>query len=104
MKKSLDLPEWIKNRCNTTAHALINSHLRLVVKIAMKFQVMVFSLVNYIRGKSWTNSIFERFDPKKGLDFYYAMWWIRASIRNIFYTLGHCKIGTTAAKKSSFST
>ena len=31
--------EWIKSKSSTAAHQLINSHLRLVVKLAMKYKL-----------------------------------------------------------------
>ena len=97
--------EWIKNRCNTAAHALINSHLRLVVKIAMKFRGYGLQLSELVsEGNLGLIQSLERFDPKKGFRLStYAMWWIRASIQEyILHSWSLVKIGTTAAQKKLF--
>ena len=39
LKEEVSLAEdWVKNRNSESAHKLVNSHLRLVVKIAMGFR------------------------------------------------------------------
>ena len=66
--------DWTKNKNFKSAHKLVNSHLRLVVKIAMGFRLST-----------------------------YAMWWIRASIQEyILHSWSMVKIGTTAAQKKLF--
>ena len=97
--------EWIKNRSNKAAHALINSHLRLVVKIAMKFRGYGLQLSELVsEGNLGLIQSLERFDPKKGFRLStYAMWWIRASIQEyILHSWSLVKIGTTAAQKKLF--
>ena len=106
MKMSQKLAtEWIKNRNNKAAHALINSHLRLVVKIAMKFRGYGLQLSELVsEGNLGLIQSLERFDPKKGFRLStYAMWWIRASIQEyILHSWSLVKIGTTAAQKKLF--
>ena len=97
--------EWIKKRSNKSAHALINSHLRLVVKIAMKFRGYGLQLSELVsEGNLGLIQSLERFDPKKGFRLStYAMWWIRASIQEyILHSWSLVKIGTTAAQKKLF--
>ena len=75
--------EWIKSKSSTAAHQLINSHLRLVVKLAMKYRGYGLQLSELIsEGNLGLIQSLERFDPSKGFRLStYAMWWIRASIQ-----------------------
>ena len=83
--------EWIKNRSNKAAHALINSHLRLVVKIAMKFRGYGLQLSELVsEGNLGLIQSLERFDPKKDLDFQPMLCGgLEHQSKNIFYTPGH---------------
>ncbi len=97
--------DWIENRSSSAAHNLINSHLRLVVKIAMKYRGYGLQLSELIsEGNLGLIQSLERFDPKKGFRLStYAMWWIRASIQEyILHSWSLVKIGTTAAQKKLF--
>ena len=97
--------QWAEKRCNDAAHQLINSHLRLVVKIAMKYRGYGLQLSELIsEGNLGLIQSLERFDPKKGFRLStYAMWWIRASIQEyILHSWSLVKIGTTAAQKKLF--
>ena len=97
--------EWVKNKSQPAAHKLINSHLRLVVKIAMKFRGYGLPLNDLIsEGNVGMIQSLKRFDPKKGFRLStYAMWWIRASIQEyILHSWSLVKIGTTAAQKKLF--
>ena len=97
--------EWIEKRSDEAAHALINSHLRLVVKIAMKFRGYGLQLSELVsEGNLGLIQSLERFDPKKGFRLStYAMWWIRASIQEyILRSWSLVKIGTTTAQKKLF--
>ena len=97
--------EWVEKRSNTAAHQLINSHLRLVVKIAMKYRGYGLQLSELIsEGNLGLIQSLERFDPTKGFRLStYAMWWIRASIQEyILHSWSLVKIGTTAAQKKLF--
>ena len=97
--------EWIKSKSSSAAHQLINSHLRLVVKIAMKYRGYGLQLSELIsEGNLGLIQSLERFDPSKGFRLStYAMWWIRASIQEyILHSWSLVKIGTTAAQKKLF--
>ncbi len=97
--------QWINKNCYKSAHALINAHLRLVVKISMKFRGYGLPLGELIsEGNIGLIQSLNRFDPKKGFRLStYAMWWIRASIQEfILHSWSLVKIGTTAAQKKLF--
>ena len=97
--------DWINNKTDSSAHKLINSHLRLVVKIAMKYRGYGLQLSELIsEGNLGLIQSLDRFDPKKGFRLStYAMWWIRASIQEyILHSWSLVKIGTTAAQKKLF--
>ena len=104
LKEEVSLAEdWVKNRNSESAHKLVNSHLRLVVKIAMGFRGYGLPLNELIsEGNVGMIQSLERFDPSKGFRLStYAMWWIRASIQEyILHSWSLVKIGTTAAQKS----
>ena len=56
--------KWIQSRSSTAAHQLINSHLRLVVKIAMKYRGYGLQLSELIsEGNLGLIQSLERFDP-----------------------------------------
>ena len=97
--------KWVKSRDTKAAHKLVNSHLRLVVKIAMGFRGYGIPLNELIsEGNVGMIQSLERYDPTKGFRLStYAMWWIRASIQEyILHSWSLVKIGTTAAQKKLF--
>ena len=97
--------DWSENKNEASAHQLINSHLRLVVKIAMKYRGYGLQLSELIsEGNVGLIQSLDRFDAKKGFRLStYAMWWIRASIQEyILHSWSLVKIGTTAAQKKLF--
>ena len=97
--------KWVKSRDTNAAHRLVNSHLRLVVKIAMGFRGYGIPLNELIsEGNVGMIQSLERYDPTKGFRLStYAMWWIRASIQEyILHSWSLVKIGTTAAQKKLF--
>lgn len=97
--------KWVKSRDTNAAHQLVNSHLRLVVKIAMGFRGYGIPLNELIsEGNVGMIQSLERYDPSKGFRLStYAMWWIRASIQEyILHSWSLVKIGTTAAQKKLF--
>ena len=97
--------EWISKNSYDAAHKLINAHLRLVVKISMKFRGYGLPLNELIsEGNIGLIQSLNRFDPSKGFRLStYAMWWIRASIQEfILHSWSLVKIGTTAAQKKLF--
>ena len=97
--------DWTNNKSLDAAHKLVNAHLRLVVKLAMKFKGYGLPLNELIaEGNIGLIQSLNRFDPKKGFRLStYAMWWIRASIQEyILHSWSLVKIGTTAAQKKLF--
>lgn len=87
------------------AKMLVQSHLRLVVKIAAKFKnygLPVKDLVS--EGNVGLVKAVKKFDPDRGFRFStYAMWWIRASVQEyLLRSWSLVKIGTTAAQKKLF--
>ena len=95
--------KWVKYKDTNSAHKLVNSHLRLVVKIAMGFRGYGIPLNELIsEGNVGMIQSLERYDPSKGFRLStYAMWWIRASIQEyILHSWSLVKIGTTAAQKN----
>ena len=87
------------------AEALVASHLRLVVKIAMGYRGYGMPVADLIsEGNVGLVRSTRGFDPERGFRFAtYAMWWIRAAIQeHILYSWSLVKIGTTAAQKKLF--
>ena len=74
---------WRDNGDSDAAHKLVNSHLRLVAKIAMGYRgygLPVGELIS--EGNVGMMQAVKRFDPDRGFRLStYAMWWIRAAIQ-----------------------
>jgi RNA polymerase sigma-32 factor len=84
---------------------LIQSHLRLVVKMASKFRNYGLSTSDLVsEGNLGLIQALKKFDPRKGFRFStYSMWWIRAYIQDyILKSWSLVKIGTTVAQKKLF--
>lgn len=87
------------------AHQLVSSHLKLVVKIAMKYKnygLPVAELVS--EGNIGLMQAVKKYDPDLGYRLStYAMWWIKASIQEyVLKSWSLVKIGTTSAQKKLF--
>ncbi len=96
---------WIKTKDHESAHRLVNSHLRLVVKIAMGYRGYGLPIGDLIsEGNVGMMKAIERFEPERGFRFStYAMWWIRAAIQEyVLHSWSLVKMGTTAAQKKLF--
>ncbi|GAN82266.1 RNA polymerase sigma factor RpoH [Acidocella aminolytica] len=96
---------WRDNGDQSAAHKLVNSHLRLVAKIAMGYRgygLPVSELIS--EGNVGMMQAVRRFDPDRGFRLStYAMWWIRAAIQEyILHSWSLVKMGTTAAQKKLF--
>ncbi len=96
---------WRDNGDQEAAHKLVNSHLRLVAKIAMGYRgygLPVSELIS--EGNVGMMQAVRRFDPDRGFRLStYAMWWIRAAIQEyILHSWSLVKMGTTAAQKKLF--
>lgn len=97
--------DWRDNKTAASAHKLINSHLRLVVKVALGFRGYGLPVSEIIQeGNIGLMQSIVRFDPDRGFRLStYAMWWIKASIQEyILHSWSLVKIGTTAAQKKLF--
>jgi len=87
------------------AHQLVTSHLRLVAKIAMGYRGYGLPIGEVIsEGNVGLMQAVKRFEPDKGFRLAtYAMWWIRASIKEyILRSWSLVKMGTTANQKRLF--
>lgn len=96
---------WIYGEDYEAASKLVNSHLRLVAKIAMGYRGYGLPLGELIsEGNIGMMQAIKKFDPQKGFRVStYAMWWIRASIQEyILHSSSMVKMGTTAAQKKLF--
>lgn len=72
------------------AYKLVTSHLRLVVKVVSKYRGYGLPLGEMIsEGNIGLLYAVDKFEPSKGFRFStYALWWIKASIQNIFSIRG----------------
>ena len=87
------------------AHQLVNSHLRLVAKLARGYSGYGLPLNELIcEGNVGMIQAVRRFDPERGFRLAtYAMWWIKAAIQEyILHSWSLVKMGTTAAQKKLF--
>lgn len=87
------------------AKILISSHLRLVVKIAFRYQNYGLPMMDIIsEGNIGLMKAVRDFTLSKGCKLAtYAMWWIKASIQDfILKSWSLVKIGTTVAQKKLF--
>lgn len=88
-----------------SAHRLITSNLRLVVKIANDFRKAQASLLDLIQeGNYGLMQAVKKFNPYKGVKLSsYAAWWIRAYIlKYLLDNKSQVKIATTAAQRKLF--
>ena len=96
---------WREHGDTDAAAKLVNSHLRLVAKIAMGYRGYGLPVAELIsEGNVGMMQAVKRFDPDRGFRLAtYAMWWIRASIQEyILHSWSLVKMGTTAAQKKLF--
>ncbi len=87
------------------AKKLVESHLKLVAKIALTYRNYGLPVVDLVsEGNLGLMQAVKKFDPEKGHRLStYAMWWIRAAIQEfILKSWSLVKIGTTAAQKKLF--
>lgn len=96
---------WAMERDEVALHALVTSHTRLVVSIAMRFRGYGLPLGDLIQeGNVGLMQAIMRFDPAREVRFStYATWWIRAAIQDfVLRNWSIVRTGTTAAQKSLF--
>ena len=87
------------------AHSLVTSHLRLVVKIAMKYRGYGLPISDLIsEGNIGLMRAVKKFDPDRGFRLStYAMWWIKASITEfVLKSWSLVRMGTVASQKKLF--
>src|SRR3982751_3334984 len=96
---------WTEQQDTDAAAKLVNSHLRLVAKIAMGYRGYGLPTSELIsEGNIGLMQGVKKFEPERGFRLAtYAMWWIRASIQEyILRSWSLVKMGTTAAQKKLF--
>src|SRR3989475_11476651 len=96
---------WREHGDHEAAHKLVNSHLRLVAKIAMGYRGYGLPISEVIsEGNVGLMQAIKRFEPDKGFRLAtYATWWIRAAIQEyILRSWSLVKMGTTANQKKMF--
>ncbi len=87
------------------AHKLVTSHLRLVAKIAMKFQGYGLPVADLIsEGNLGLMRAVKKFEPDRGFRLStYAMWWIRAAVTEyVLRSWSMVKLGSVVAQKKLF--
>ncbi|MHA1597424.1 MAG: RNA polymerase sigma factor RpoH [Alphaproteobacteria bacterium] len=97
--------QWRDEKDPDASARMVNSHLRLVAKIAMGYRGYGLPVAELIsEGNVGMMQAVNRFDPEKGFRLStYAMWWIRAAIQEyILHSWSLVKMGTTAAQKKLF--
>jgi RNA polymerase sigma-32 factor len=96
---------FFKDRDLTSAHSLITSNLRFVVKVAYEFRHYGLKMLDLIQeGNIGLMMAVRKFDPYKGVRLIsYAVWWIKAYIQNhIISSWSLLKIGTTQSQRKLF--
>ena len=98
--------DWIERSDIKAAHKLVTSHLRLVVKIALKFCSYGLPLMDMIsEGNIGLMKAVKKFKPEKGNRLStYAMWWIKACIQDyIIKSWSMVKVSSSVLQKKLFS-
>ncbi len=97
--------KWREDGDPRAIQHLVESHLRLVTKIASGYRGYGLPLNDLVsEGNVGMMQAMKHYDPDKGFRLStYAMWWIKASIQEyILRSWSLVKIGTTAAQKKLF--
>src|SRR6267378_7240188 len=96
---------WREHDDHEAAHKLVNSHLRLVTRIARGYRGYGLPISELIsEGNIGLMQAVKRFEPEKGFRLAtYAMWWIKAAIQEyILRSWSLVKMGTTVNQKKLF--
>lgn len=96
---------WVEEKDQEARKRLVQSHLRLVIKIASGYRGYGLPLSDLIsEGNLGLLHALNKFDPELGNRFStYAQWWIKAAVQDyVLKTWSMVKIGTTAAQKKLF--
>jgi RNA polymerase sigma-32 factor len=97
--------QWRDKQDQRACHKLMQSYLRLVVKVAMSFRGYGLPVEELIQeGNVGLMQAIARFEPDRGFRLStYAMWWIKASIQEyILNNWSMVKIGTSGTQKKLF--
>jgi RNA polymerase sigma-32 factor len=98
---------WREHGDREAAHRLVTSHLRLVAKMARGYRGYGLPIAEVIsEGNVGLMQAVRRFEPDKGFRLAtYAMWWIKAAIKEyILRSWSLVKLGNTANQRSCSST
>jgi RNA polymerase sigma-32 factor len=96
---------WREHDDLEAVHKLVNSHLRLVARIAKGYRGYGLPISELIaEGNVGLMQAVKRFEPEKGFRLAtYATWWIKAAIQEyILRSWSLVKMGTTANQKKLF--
>lgn len=96
---------WVDKKDQAAFQKLMESYLRLVVKVALSFRGYGLPLDEMVQeGNIGLMQAIARFDPSKGFRLStYAMWWIRAQMQEfVLNNWSLVKIGTTSSQKKLF--
>src|SRR6266576_3737904 len=96
---------WREHGDHEAAHKLVNSHLRLVARIATGYRGYGLPISELIsEGNVGLMRAIKRFEPDKGFRLAtYATWWIKAAIQEyILRSWSMVKMGTTANQRKMF--
>src|SRR5947208_7308953 len=96
---------WREHGDHEAAHKLVNSHLRLVARIAKGYRGYGLPISELIsEGNVGLMQAVKRFEPEKRFRLAtYAMWWIKAAIQEyILRSWSLVKMGTTVNQKKLF--
>src|SRR5450756_267714 len=96
---------WREHGDHKAAHKLVNSHLRLVAKIARGYRGYGLPISDVIsEGNIGLMQAVQRFEPERGFRFAtYAVWWIRAAIQEyIRRSWSLVKMATTHNQRKLF--
>ena len=96
---------WLESRDTDAAHRLVTAHLRMVIRVAIKYRNYGLPLSDLIsEGNIGLMRAVKRFDPDLGFRLStYAMWWVRASMTEyVLNSWSLVRTGTAAARKRLF--
>lgn len=97
--------KWRETGDRKSVDKLVESHLKLVAKIASGYRGYGLPVSDLIaEGNLGMMHAMKHYDPERGFRLStYAMWWIKANIQEyILHSWSLVKIGTTAAQKKLF--
>lgn len=97
--------KWRDEKCEKAFRTLMQSYLRLVVKVALGYRGYGLPLEELVQeGNIGLMQAITRFEPERGFRLStYAMWWIKAHVQEyILNNWSMVKIGTSSTQKKLF--